>query len=352
MRVANHQSLILVLGMHRSGTSALTRVINLLGATLSPNLLPQAPDNQRGFWESVGVRDANEAVLEALGSAWYDFAPLPAEAAESPGLAEPLENLARVLDRDLPQEGLAVLKDPRLCRLAPLVLPLLARQGREVKVAFIHRHPWEVARSLELRNGFDQDLSLLLWLRHTVDAEAHTRELPRAMCAYEEILKDWAAVARRLGNGLGLTWPVEPDQARFAVEAFVSPGMRHHHAGHQDAALPATPLGRTAARVQALLLESGGDFACLPAQAFDEIRAQLDQAAALCAPLVLRQAGKMRPPSELAKAGIRTLSSQYLRLAEAMLAKGKELEHITTSRIWRATLSLRLVAGRLKRWPR
>ncbi len=289
MSTADGQTVILVLGMHRSGTSALTKVINLLGAALSRELLPAAPDNERGFWESAAVQAANEEILAALGSAWHDFAPLPPDAATRPELAAPLHKMARVLAEDLPSSGLAVLKDPRLCRLAPLVLPLLAAQGRQVKAVLIHRHPWEVARSLEQRNGFPPDLSLLLWLRHVVDAERYSRGLVRALCGYEELIRDWAGLVSRLEGQLKLRWPVDLQAARPAVEEFLSPRLRHHHAGGSGAPLPTAPLSRLTAEVNRLLTGSSGNLDQALADSLERVGAELDQAAELCAPLVLTQ---------------------------------------------------------------
>ncbi|MCF8041454.1 MAG: sulfotransferase [Desulfarculaceae bacterium] len=348
MSDANHKSVILVLGMHRSGTSALTRVISLLGAGLCSDLLPHGPDNTSGFWESSSVLEANQKLLAATDSVWFDFSPLPPDAADRPSVAKAQRNLARVLDHELPTGRLAVLKDPRLCRLLPLVLPVLEQQGREVKTVLIHRHPWEVALSLNKRNGFDHDFSMLLWLRHVLDAEAHTRELPRAMCGYEELLSDWAAVVRRLGRDLGLTWPVELEQARSAVEEFLSPSMRHHHAGNQDAEQPATPLGHMAARVHGILQESGASFEGAPESVLAQARAELDQAASLCAPLILRQALESQAAIQQVQANIRELTADNQRLAEALAAQSRQLEHIMGSRIWRATQPLRLAAGWLK----
>ena len=189
---------------------------------------------------------------------------------------------------------------------------------------------------------------MLLWLRHVLDAEVHTRGLARAVCAYEELLRDWADVARRLERGLGLTWPVEPDQARPAVEKFLSPGLRHHDAGAQDAGLPATPLGRMAARVHGILQGSGGSFEGVPASVFDQARAGLDQAASLCAPLILRQTLEAQAAIQKSEAKARKLADENLRLAVALTAKSDDLEHITASRIWRASRPLRLLADRLK----
>ena len=56
---------ILVLGMHRSGTSPLTRVLNLLGAKLPNNVMPPAPNNnEQGFWESRDLMVINDDILK------------------------------------------------------------------------------------------------------------------------------------------------------------------------------------------------------------------------------------------------------------------------------------------------
>ena len=71
---------ILVLGMHRSGTSAITRVLNLLGVELGAHLMPAAAgNNEGGFWEHMRVVEIHEALLHALGRSWHDLRPLPSE---------------------------------------------------------------------------------------------------------------------------------------------------------------------------------------------------------------------------------------------------------------------------------
>ena len=71
------QRALLVLGMHRSGTSAVTRVLNLLGAHLGSELLATKADNKRGFWEHAEVVAVHERLLTALGRAWHDTRELP-----------------------------------------------------------------------------------------------------------------------------------------------------------------------------------------------------------------------------------------------------------------------------------
>jgi hypothetical protein len=72
------RSVVLVLGMHRSGTSALSRMLSLLGCDLPKTLMPESPDNARGYWESWPVTHLNDAVLASGGSRWDDWLPFNA----------------------------------------------------------------------------------------------------------------------------------------------------------------------------------------------------------------------------------------------------------------------------------
>ncbi len=59
--------------MHRSGTSALSHAVHLLGASAAATLMPAGPDNPRGFWESSVVAAVNDETLAAGGSGWADW---------------------------------------------------------------------------------------------------------------------------------------------------------------------------------------------------------------------------------------------------------------------------------------
>ncbi|HJP99138.1 MAG TPA: hypothetical protein VJ862_11295, partial [Rhodanobacteraceae bacterium] len=74
---AEPHKVILVLGMHRSGTSAVTRCLNLLGAEVGSKLLPPAEDNRSGFWEHAEVVAVHEELLGDLDRVWHDGRALP-----------------------------------------------------------------------------------------------------------------------------------------------------------------------------------------------------------------------------------------------------------------------------------
>ena len=68
----NRRGLIFVLGMGRSGTSAITRVLSLCGGSLPSRLLGANEGNPTGHWEPLDGLNLNEAFLRRFGSNWYD----------------------------------------------------------------------------------------------------------------------------------------------------------------------------------------------------------------------------------------------------------------------------------------
>src|SRR5579859_1689857 len=91
---------ILVLGMHRSGTSATTRVLNLLGADLGANLLEAQADNAKGFWEHAEAVQIHEELLAALGRTWHDVREMPDDWLEQPASYAAIDKIARLIRRD------------------------------------------------------------------------------------------------------------------------------------------------------------------------------------------------------------------------------------------------------------
>src|SRR5215472_599841 len=68
---------LVVLGMHRSGTSALTGMLHHLGVTLGENLMPATIDNPRGYWEHADIVKVHERLMASLGWDWHDVRSLP-----------------------------------------------------------------------------------------------------------------------------------------------------------------------------------------------------------------------------------------------------------------------------------
>ena len=113
---------ILVLGMHRSGTSAFTRVLNLLGCALPDNLIGAGDGNDTGHWEAVSVVSLNDQIFMSAGSRWDDWGPLNDDWRQSSLRDEMLQKAVTLIEEHVDLGSLFAIKDPRLCRLADVWL--------------------------------------------------------------------------------------------------------------------------------------------------------------------------------------------------------------------------------------
>lgn len=282
---------ILVLGMHRSGTSAATRVLNLLGVDLGSRLMPAGPDNPTGFWEHQDVVDLHEQLLAAFGMAWDDVRALPPGWLEHPATAEAATAIRGLVEREFAASPRWAVKDPRLCRFVPLWRRVLEELGQQPRALFVLRDPAEVAHSLARRNGMPDPMGQLLWARHLVDAVHGCKGLPTAALAYDELLRDWKPVMRKVARDLGLRLDLDSAEAAHAIEAFLSPQLRHHRSESlagvwapirplAEAALTALPRVRTVPAGDDLLDRVLGDAAPVVravSQQLGEARRQLRQ---------------------------------------------------------------------------
>ena len=215
---------VLVLGMHRSGTSALTNLLQLLGAAGPRQPMPATDDNPDGYGESRPIVQFNNRLLESAGTRWNQEDPIPAAWFTAPDRAADRDTARRLLAEEFPAAGTFVLKDPRLCRLSPFWRSVLEHAEIPVAAVLMLRDPLEVARSLAARAGSPQfrpaaivaaERSLLLWMRHVIDAERGSRGLMRHAVDYAALLGDWRATVAPLVSA-GFLAPATPAVALAA----------------------------------------------------------------------------------------------------------------------------------------
>ena len=237
---------LLVMGMHRSGTSALTGVIGHMGADLPNDLMASSEMNAKGFFESNRITQFDENLLASAGFTWWDCRRFPAAWFTSPKAGEFARRVAGELTAEYGDSALFVLKDPLICRLAPFWLPVLKENGCQPLIVHTHRHPRDVAASLEHRAGYDIDYGLLMWLRHVLDAEAETRGESRVFTSYEAVMRDWAAEVDRIGTTLGLSWPKTLPMVAPVIDDFLSRDLQHFNrkSGEQASTATLPPLVR------------------------------------------------------------------------------------------------------------
>ncbi len=220
---------VVVLGMHRSGTSTLTGLLRLLGlwAGEEDDFPPADDHNQAGYWEHRGVWSVDEAILGALGASWSEVADLDLSRLDGESRAR-LGERARAVVRNLDRHGPWVVKDPRLCLLFPVWREILEHPF----CVLTYRGPLPVARSLAARDGFPISYGIALWELYTREALASTRGLPRVLISHRELMADPVATLQRLHqqltrlDGRGLASLRLP--AAEEIRAVVDPALVHH----------------------------------------------------------------------------------------------------------------------------
>jgi len=274
---------ILVLGMHRSGTSALTRVISLLGADLPRNIMRPADDNPRGYWESNDLVAVHDGFLAACDSRWDDWESLNNIESQLEWENNFAESILDLLRGDFGESVMFAVKDPRICRFVPLWLDVLQTFDAEPLAVLPIRNPLEVAASLKTRNGFAFAKSYVLWLRYVLDAERDTRHLRRSFIRYESLLSAWPDEMQRLAADLGIVWLRRPQEVATDIGEFLSNDLRHHTATDEELQAHPEVVGwvrRTYAAIDDIIADGETEA---NHQQFDEIRAEFDHACLLFA---------------------------------------------------------------------
>lgn len=278
---------VLVLGMHRSGTSAMTRVLNLLGCALPEDLLGPGDGNAQGHWESQKAVALNDEILASAGSTWEDWGPINADWRASGTRNAMLDRVTAVVEEHAALGPLFVLKDPRLCRLADLWLEGFAQAGVEPLVVLMVRNPENVAASLEQRDLMVPHYAQLLWLRHVLDAEYFSRGTKRVVCRYERLIGDWRGTIANIRTSLALSLPRNTPAIHGQIDAFLDQRLQHHSHDGKRAISELDPtdwLGRAGAILQRWG-EAGEDRA--DHAQLDEIRNEFDRVYTTFAHLLL-----------------------------------------------------------------
>jgi hypothetical protein len=240
---------LVVLGVYRSGTSAIARTLNLCGALLPAGVV--AEDlllNPKGFWETEGVNDLDARLLHHLGGDWnrVDF-DLPHD---GPLVEEFLANSRELLEREYGDAPFILIKDPRIGVLAPLWHRSLHECGYRPVYVVAVRNPLEVARSFEAHRDMPIADGLALWLAYMqrVAYFVDSGDVDAACVRYTALLDDWRSVVRRIGRRLDV--PLEVDERGDEVDGFLEAAMRKHRA--TAAELESHLTGRTGDAIRAL----------------------------------------------------------------------------------------------------
>lgn len=222
------RDVIFVVGMGRSGSSALTRVLSLCGAALPLHVLAPNFGNPTGYWEPALALELNDRFLQAHESSWYDTSlRLQLGRVATGETAALVAQAAAMLAGSFEPSGPIVIKDPRISGLLPYWIEAAVVAGLRPVIVHIFRNPDDVAASLARRDDLPAEQSRTLWLKYNLVAERDGRGSARIFISYEDVMKDWEAAVARCTAELGVELTIS-DDARSAVAAFLSPDLHHH----------------------------------------------------------------------------------------------------------------------------
>src|SRR6185369_14345000 len=191
---------ICILGMHRSGTSTITRAVNFLGPYIGQekDMVEPGFDNPEGFWELRDVVNLHKRIMTAFKRGEDDtVAPFPRQWHLMDEVRPFKDELGTVVHRHFAGQALWAWKDPRTCLTLELWKELLIESGTALSVIFVVRNPLDVAISLKKRNGLSFHKSFGFWFNHNISALASLQGVPTVFVSYDRFLEEWEPELRR-----------------------------------------------------------------------------------------------------------------------------------------------------------
>lgn len=233
------KTIVAVLGMHRSGTSLSTELMQGLGANISEDLVAPAAENPRGYFESSVISGVQEQLLNAFGgSMWWTSTtlnPMPDNWWQLPAVQPFKQRLVEYVREELARsQQVWAFKDPRTARLLPLWNAIIDELEVEAKYVLVVRDPIEVAGSLHTRQKMSQGYAELLWLEHNSDAATYGGGRLKAIIEYRRWFENPIEQATYLTQALGMSVP-DRGQLEAVVARTVSKDLRHHEAAGSNA---------------------------------------------------------------------------------------------------------------------
>jgi len=356
---------ICILGAHRSGTSTITRGLNLLGAYLGEgkDLMKPLPENPEGFWERLDIYYLQDRLLNIMKRDWAATAPLPENWHAADEIRPLKDELAELVKKEFADRPLWLWKDPRTCLLLPLWREVLSELDIDLKVVFVLRNPLDVARSLEKRNGFTTDKGLGIWFNYTISALQGIEGLDTVFLSYDHFLDNWETELKRCAAGLGIEWPADETGLRAKMASFVRNDLRHNSSALDElyavnAAEPVIRLYRFLSGLQsgAEKLNAVEDMTEVMYQEFLGYARLFDFDMAALADCRSLLEDAIASPEALPKFTemeneLNTRTQWAWKLDEELKAKREQIAALQNSMSWKITKPLRVVHGLiLKLW--
>jgi hypothetical protein len=215
---------VFIVGVHRSGTSALSGALSSLGLSVGKSVMPPGPDNPKGYYENRAIAKFHDEFLTDIGDCWHSARPVDPKHFHGERAKKFQKELIDLLRAEFGKTERPLIKDPRLCQLLPLWIPVIHRHFSRATFLLPMRHPLEVGLSLKKRDRFTLEHGLAIWCTGSLEAERATRGFRRFFTTYEDLLKDPLNTVGKLAQQLKLP----ANDVAASVPRLVDPALRHH----------------------------------------------------------------------------------------------------------------------------
>lgn len=222
----SNRKLVVVLGMHRSGTSLITRGLESIGLITGDNLIQAIPGvNEKGFFEDVDFVELNEELLAECGKDWHSLEPI--EESDVDDLLEKgyLKRAADLLQVKRSLYPRFVFKDPRTTRLLAFWSKVFESEGLDVHYIMAIRNPLSVAKSLLARDGFSPLFSYYLWIGYILSGLEYAQKRPAFIVDYDRVIEDPFTEFKAIAGWLRM--PFDSNAVNDYAHNFICSSLRH-----------------------------------------------------------------------------------------------------------------------------
>jgi len=248
--------IVLVLGMHRSGTSLCSHILSALGVDMADDIGVDV-GNDRGHWERWEITEFHDRILglfnRGYGDGFHDFA-LPVAWWAEPHVAQIRRQIVAFLEKRM-GDGYFGFKDPRTVRLMPVWHQIVNELELVPKIVLCLRNPAQIARSLNARDGLDLEIGEYRWLVHTIDFFRYVNKFDFCTVEYEEWFNNPSANIEKLQKFLDLPWQQSKADLALALSGIIDPAARHDDSNDRE---PGQPLVRTLYKLARGVGQGGG----------------------------------------------------------------------------------------------
>lgn len=217
--------IIFITGMHRSGSSILSRAMTTLGIHHSSNLMHATKDNEKGYWEDNDFVSFNDDLLKRTGQLWDH--PKLIKINELHSLADEFrEQGSLILKQKIHLDGSTCLKDPRLCNLSPFWKRIC--EFNNIRYHFIasYRDPFSTAKSLEIRDSITTNKALSIWCTYYINLLESFAGDELIITSYDELLNNTRHEIESLSALLESN--ISENEFQAYSENFLDDKLKHH----------------------------------------------------------------------------------------------------------------------------